>query len=89
MRTMTVRDCHKAVTYRGFRRVPDKGGHMPACLGVVLYEGEPETWSLDWTPGSRGEVEVSVSAVRELKLYYWEQHGVEVEVTVYEANRCF
>ncbi len=83
MRTFQTINSGVRLTYQGFNR------RFDSCpIAVVVVEGDPEIWALDSDLAIDGEDQNSngityKDSVKELKRYYTEQFGRDVEVHVY------
>jgi len=71
-------------SYEGIQAAPYKTGSWPTWLAIVNVEDSHECWALDHSgPGTGPKKE----AVKELRRFYKEQHGMEaIDIRIFNQT---
>ena len=81
-----VRSHGSVTTYEGFRYLASQPEEF---IAVVHFDGDPELWGLDWYVGTEevdGQAMPHQKGIDDLKRYYKEQHGRDIEPRVYQLR---
>ncbi len=84
MRKYTLRDGDTDRTYTGFQPAFSSVEMFPEFIAVVVFDGEPELWAIDWKDNAP-----LPEAIKSLKDFYKDLYDRMVHVKTFRSFKSY